>query len=1248
MWRTCAALALALPVATCRDGVGPGTPTRAQIAVAPILPSEAALADFGLTIDAVRFVVVRPAADTLADTTLALPPDSTELALDLRVSVVSVPETLQVSVVALSGTLPLFIGTRSVPVPSTVVTAIPVDSFIGPVADSIVIIPRAAFIALNDSLRFQVLGFNGGAPVTQFYIAWSSSDSSLAPINRFGVLRAPGARASVRVRARTPSGASDSVPVTFVPLATQLVPVPGAPQSGTAGQPLATPFEVEVRAADGLGVGGVAVRFRSLSGGAPADTTVTSDTLGRARATGVLGPITGAQSFEVVAAGLAGSTVMFNVTAFAGAATQLVTSAGDLQSAVVGTAVATDPAVRAEDQFGNPVPGASISFAVSGGGGSVAGPAQLTNGAGVATVGSWTLDTTAGTDTLTATLSGLTPVTFTATGIAGAATQIAQLAGDGQAAVVNTILPTAPAVIVRDQFNNPVPGVGVSFAPDSGGGSVTGASPLTDTTGVARVGSWRLGTLVGQNTLAASASGLAGSPVTFVANGTRDVAAQLLRVSIDTQTAIAGQAVSVLPTVRVADQYGNAVPGGSVTFTLTGALIGTVTPSVATTDSLGVGRVTNWTLATGPGVNTLDAAASGLAGSPITFSANGITTTAASMALDAGDLQSGIVATLLPIAYSVVVKDSAGLPVQNVQVHWVAGPAGGSMNPATSPTDVNGIAASTRTLGVGAGTQTATASVGGLAGSPVTFSATALADVPAQLVKLSVDPQSATVATLVAAPPSVRVVDRFGNPVSGVVVGFTVASGGGSVGASADTTDALGVAAVQSWTLGTIAGINNNSLQASAAGVPSVTFRASGIAGAPARLAFLVEPSRALAGDTITPPVEVTVQDQYGNIDFTATDLVQLGLGPVTPLGAKLLGATAVAAEGGVAVFPDLAIDSAGFGYTLVATSGTLAGAESKPFDVGGVIAAFTDDRLDPVAAAFNPVNGFVYVPGGDGETQTLGVLDPSKGLLSLLPILQSQPFGVAVNAQTNRVYVTTFAVLTGGVVVIDASDNSPIATILLDGEARGIAVDEGTDTIFVAVAGDPGKDIPPSLAIIDGKENRVVTSIPFKDGALAGIGVAFDPTDRLVYVAIPNLGVGVFDLAKREHVTTVPIVGDKGAAGTYGVAVDVRARLVYATNRAEHTFSVIDPVGRKELDRFSVGAFPEGLGIDPDRGVVYVANSGANTVSFIHQDPKTSRFVVFATLIVGPQPKAAAVDPTTGRFYVPTFTDDQVRVVQP
>jgi adhesin/invasin len=1124
------ALVLALSLATCRDAVGPRVPIRAAIAVAPVLPSAAGLADFGLTIDAVRFIVVRPAADTLADTTLALPPDATELALALRVPIVSVPETLRVSVVALAGTLPLFAGTRSVPVPSTLATPIPVDSFVGPVVDRILIQPRAAFIALNDSLRFQVQAFNRDVAVTQFYIAWSSSDSAVARINRFGVLRAPGARAAVRVRARTPAGVSDSVVATFVPTASRLV-----------------------------------------------------------------------------------------------------ATAGDLQRAIVGTAVGTDPAVRAEDRFGNPVSGASISFSVSGGDGSVTGAAPLTNAAGVATVGSWTLGTTAGGNTLRATLSGVTPVTFTATATAGAATTVAKLAGDSQAAVVNTVLPAPAAVIVRDQFGNPVSGVGVTFVA-AGGGSVTGGSPTTDPTGVARVGAWRLGTLAGPNTLDASASGLAGSPVKFTANGTRDVAAQLLRLSVDTQTAIAGQPVSVVPAVRVADQYGNAVPGASVTFTLTGALIGSVTPSPATTDTSGIARVTAWTLATGPGVNTLDAAATGLLGSPMTFSANGTTTTATSMVVNAGNAQSRIVATLLPIAYSVAVKDAAGLPVPNVQVHWAVGPAGGSMNPVTSATDANGIAASTRTLGTAAGTQTATASLGSLT---ATFTATGLPDAAARLLKQPPDPQSGTVATAVTAPV-VKVVDQFANAVPGVIVDFVVA-GGGTLGAAKATSDAAGLATAGTWTLGNVVG--TNSVTVTAGTLPAVSFTATSVAGAPARLAFLVQPIRALAGDTMAP-VQIGIQDQFGNRVLSAKDVVSLGLRPGSNAAAKLQGTVAAAPVNGVVTFANLVVDSAGVGDTLAATSGALGGTRSAPFDVGGVIAAFVSDRLQPVAAAFNSTNGLVYVPG---VNNTLGVLDPNKGPISQLSILQSQPFGVAVNAVTNRVYVTTFGVLSGSVVIIDARTNAPIVTIPLTGEGRGIAVDEATDRIYVAVAGDPQKLIAPSLAIIDGKDPRVIATIPFREGGQAA-GVAFNSKDGLVYVAIPDLGVGVFDPVKSAHVATVSLVGAKGAAGTHGVAVDVQAGLVYATNRTEGTLSVIDPIGFKEVRRITVGLEPEGLGVDAKRGVVYVANSAGNTVSFI----ETAKFAVFATLSVGPTPKATAVNQTTGQVYVPTKLDDRVRVIQP
>src|SRR2546426_5712241 len=313
--RALLALSLLLTLATCRDGFEPHA--LARIAVAPVLPSKAALAAFGLTIDQVRFVVVRPVSDTLADTTVDLPAAVTELALDLRVPLVTNPETLSVSVIALGGTIPLFAGTRLVRVPTPLLPPeIPVDSYIGPAVDSIVILPRSPFILLSDSLRFQVQGFYRGAPVTQFYVAWSSSDSAVAPISRHGVLGAPATRSVARVTARTPSGARDSVTATFTPTATQLLALVGGSQIDTVGKLLSTPLEVQARAADGLGVGGVTVRFRALTGGGSVtDSVVVTDSAGRARTTVTLGGLLGGQTFDATVPGLSGSPVTFSVVA---------------------------------------------------------------------------------------------------------------------------------------------------------------------------------------------------------------------------------------------------------------------------------------------------------------------------------------------------------------------------------------------------------------------------------------------------------------------------------------------------------------------------------------------------------------------------------------------------------------------------------------------------------------------------------------------------------------------------------------------------------------------------------------------------------------------------------------------------------------------------------------------------------------------------------------------------------------------
>lgn len=79
-------------------------------------------------------------------------------------------------------------------------------------------------------------------------------------------------------------------------------------------------------------------------------------------------------------------------------------------------------------------------------------------------------------------------------------------AGGGETARVGSAVATAPAVTVKNAAGAPLSGVGVTFTVEAGGGSVTGASAVSDAGGVARVGSWTLGTTAGQNRLRASVS----------------------------------------------------------------------------------------------------------------------------------------------------------------------------------------------------------------------------------------------------------------------------------------------------------------------------------------------------------------------------------------------------------------------------------------------------------------------------------------------------------------------------------------------------------------------------------------------------------------------------------------------------------------------------------------------------------------------------------------------------------------------
>jgi adhesin/invasin len=504
----------------------------------------------------------------------------------------------------------------------------------------------------------------------------------------------------------------------------------GNNQSAAIGLSLPVSPAVLVTDAFNNPVAGVAVTFAIASGGGSITGGASvSDASGIATAgTWTLGPSVGANTVTATAAGLTGSPVLFSATATAGVPAKVVKHAGDNQTAVAGANVAVAPAVKVTTANDLPVPGISVVFAVATGGGSLIDASATTNAEGIASPASWRLGTTAGPNTVTATVASLPAVTFSATATSGPATAVAINAGNNQSAVIGNAVTIPPSVKVTDANGNAVSGVAVTFAVATGGGSVSGATATTNASGIATVGSWTLGASLGSNTLTATAGTLTGSPLTFTATAIAGPPASITKHAGDAQTAVAGANVATPPAVRVTAENGLPLQGITVTFAV-GTGGGSVTNAVALTNDNGIATVGSWKLGNTSGANTLTATVASL--SPVTFTATGTAGPAALIVINAGNNQSAVVNTAVPIAPSVKVTDANGNVVEGAGVTFAVATGGGSITGGSATTNASGIATvGSWTLGASAGTNTLTASLDGVAGASVTITASAVNVVP--------------------------------------------------------------------------------------------------------------------------------------------------------------------------------------------------------------------------------------------------------------------------------------------------------------------------------------------------------------------------------------------------------------------------------------------------------------------------------------------------------------------------------------
>lgn len=289
-------------------------------------------------------------------------------------------------------------------------------------------------------------------------------------------------------------------------------------------------------------------------------------------------------------------------------------------------------------------------------------------------------------------------------------------------------------------------------------------------------------------------------------------------------------------------------------------------------------------------------------------------------------------------------------------------------------------------------------------------------------------------------------------------------------------------------------------------------------------------------------------------------------------------------------------------------------------------------------SVAVNESTNRVYI--GNEASDTVSVLDgvtnnlidtdgnPGNGITPIS--VGDVPTSIAVNSSTNRVYVANF--YGNSVSVINGATNAVLTTIATGGQASGIAVNPTTNRIYV---GDWTND---SIHVIDGGTNSITATVPLLAGAQPHpLGVAVNPTTDRIYVADwSNSIVSVIDGATNTKITDLTV-----GSGASGVAVNPSTNRIYVSAGLEGAVKVIDGASNAVLASIPVEG-TRGLAVDPTTNRVYSSREAASQLVVIDGYAN----VEITSLAITPSALALAANPTTGRVYVGSWSNDVITAI--
>ena len=306
-------------------------------------------------------------------------------------------------------------------------------------------------------------------------------------------------------------------------------------------------------------------------------------------------------------------------------------------------------------------------------------------------------------------------------------------------------------------------------------------------------------------------------------------------------------------------------------------------------------------------------------------------------------------------AVQVSARDAFGNPATSftgpVTVAIATNPGGGTLAGTTTVGAVAGVATFANLAIDKAGMgYTLSAAATGLLGA--TSAAFTVAPAAATHLAFTVQPTNVTAGNTFTPVVRVNAQDAFGNMVTTFagVVTMAITPGTGTSGAIlSGTTAELPVGGVATFpNLNIDKAGTGYTLSATATGLTSAVSATFNIVAAAAqRLVFTIQPATTIAGAVITPAIQVSARDAFGNAATGFTGSVTIAI-VTNPAGGVLTGTTVIAPVTGIAVFSDLGIDKAGSGYRLLATAAGVTPDTSAFFDIAASAAARLDFTVQP------------------------------------------------------------------------------------------------------------------------------------------------------------------------------------------------------------------------------------------------------------------------------------------------------------